>query len=184
MKKIIGSVGNSLSGSVLAAFLLATLVLTLPLLPTGCVSTPVVTDGVTNIVTTIDPVKLDSAKALVNATASDVFRRALAKSPEHAKEISGYVRGVGTAFCQVKSSGRFSPDDVFRAVDGATAGLQTGVSNDVITAKNLLLGLYRILWNDRLTVTVPGNKWPAAIVDVICDSIDQALRDSNQPGVK
>jgi hypothetical protein len=166
----------------LAALALALVVFTTP----GCVNTQVVdpTTGATNIVKTIDPEKLAQVQRVVEGVTSGVFRKAIANSPQHADEIASYVRAVGSAFCSVQASGKFSPQNIIDAVDAATAGLQSGVDDTIINGKNGLIALYQILWNDKLTVTVPGNKWPAAVVQTICGSIDRALKDSGRPGVQ
>lgn len=151
---------------------------------TGCVHTPVVTNGVTNIVTTIDPVKLDQVKAAVEPAAASVLRRAILNSPQHSAEIGNYGRAVGQALCKAVAKQSITPAAILAAIDVATQGLQSNVPPEVIDGKNAALALYRILWDDKLTILLPDNQWPNAVLSVFCDSIDLALKDAGQLGVK
>lgn len=154
-------------------------------LTSGCVHTPVVTDGVTNIVTTIDPAKLEKVKSAVDPVASSALRRAIKNSPQHAAEISAYARALGGVCCDAVASGSVSPGAIVAAGDRATANLQlANIPPEIIDAKNGLFALYLILWDDNLTIALPHNKWPVAVLGIFCDSIDRALKDSGQAGVK
>jgi len=151
----------------------------------GCVNTPVVgPNGQTNIVRTIDPVKLDKVKSTVEPIAASVIRRAIANSPQHSAEIANYVRAVGSVCCRAVASGQVSPDSLLKAADAATQGLQANVSADINKKKNGLLAFYNVMFDYALTVQIPANGWPDAVLQIFCDSIDRALRDSGQTGVK
>ena len=140
--------------------------------------------GFTNNVTVVDQQKLDIIRQSMNTIGSAVFSAAIRNSPNHAAEIGSYVRAIGTTFCNVQATGRFSPATLFPALEIATAQQQANVPPEIIVAKNGIKTLYQILFNDKLTVTVPENKWPAAVCDVICSACDQALRDAGQVGAK
>jgi hypothetical protein len=178
---------KSLKSKVLVALFVLALA-SFALLPTGCTTTTSVdSTGKTNTVTTIDPQKLESVKQIVNTTASAIFAEEIRKSPNHAAEISAYVRAIGSTFCAAKATKQFSPATLFPALETATAPLQAQVSQTsplVIIAKNGLKATYQLLWNDKLTVELKDNQWPAAVVDVICTAVDQSLRDAGQPGVQ
>jgi hypothetical protein len=155
------------------------------ILPTiGCVHTPVVTNGATNIVTTIDPVKLQKVERVVELNAASVVRRVINNSPQHSKEIADYARAVGSVFCQASANGQVSPEAIILAADQATQGLQAGVDPLIIDGKNGIESLYVLFFDDSLTVQLPDNKWPKAVCDTICNTIDKALKDAGQPGVK
>jgi hypothetical protein len=166
----------------LAAIGTVAVISTLMLGTQSCTTVPDVTG--TNFVTYIDPVKLAQVEAAIQPAASSVLRRAILNSPQHADEIAGYARAVGSVFCQTANTGQFSPSQVLAAADRATAGLQTSMPPEAIDGKNAALALYTILWNDKLTTNVPTNGWPYAVCNVFCRSIDQALKDAGKPGVQ
>lgn len=171
--------------SILSATVLAVAVLSVINLTTGCVHTPVVTNGVTNIVTTIDTNKLQQVQAAVEPAAASAIRRAILNSPQHAQEIGDYARAVGKSLCKAVSTQSISPNNIVSGVELATQGLQVqNLPPEVIDAKNALLAVYSILYNDKLTVQLPNNQWPYAVLQTICDSLDQALKDAGQTGIK
>jgi hypothetical protein len=138
---------------------------------------------VTNTVKVVDPIKLNKVAQTLQPLLSTVITRAIRNSPEHSAQIANYVRALGTAFYYVRSSQRFSPAEVLSAVDGATAGLQANVPQDIIDAKNAALSLYNVLLDDKLTVEVPANGWPMAIVNAFYNAIDIGLKDAGQNGI-
>lgn len=146
---------------------------------TGCKT---VTDG-TNVVTTIDPVKLQQAKDAIVPAASSVLRRAILRSPEHAVEIATYSRAVGTVFCRMAKSRTFDPAFLITEMDKATAPLQATAQPEIIDAKNAAVALYKIFLNDKLMVSLPENQWATAVCQLFCEAIDQALKDAGQPGI-
>lgn len=148
------------------------------LVHTGCATNP------TTGVKTIDPAKLAKVKLVVEPAGASVLRRAIVNSPQHSVEIGNYARAVGGAMCQAVGNQSFTPLTIANAVDQATQGLQANVSPDVIDAKNALLSLYAILYDDQLTVSLPNDQWPSAVLGIICDSVDLALKDAGQRGVK
>lgn len=125
-----------------------------------------------------DPAKTDKVKAAVEGTLAIALRRVVSADSE------AYLRTVGTVFCQMSSSGQFDPVFVADAVDRSTADLQGRADPLLIDAKDLLLVLYKINYADRFKYDLSGEKWPKNVADVVCTSIDQALKDSGRPGVK
>ncbi len=165
--------------SVLAAVaVIAAGVFTIPM-TTGCKS---VTNG-TNVVVVIDQQKLADVKAALDPVLASVLRRVILNSPDHAVEIAGYARSVGRAFVQIQTSRTFSPADVIKVVNDLTTGLQAGLPGEVIDAKNAAIALYKILWNDKLMVSIPNGGWMDAVSSVFEEVINQALVDSGQPGL-
>ena len=160
--------------------------ISLSIVLSGCVHTPVVgPNGQTNVVTTIDQNILGKVKLLVEPVLGSVIRRAILNSPQHSAEIGDYVRAAGRAVCGVSAKGQFTPEAVIGAVDQATQGLQIAhLPGELIDAKNATLNLYTLLLDDKLAVNIPKDQWAQAVLQIACDSIDQALRDSGQAGVK
>jgi hypothetical protein len=152
------------------------------LLPTttGCKTTTV--PGTTNVVTVLDPVKVQQIRDVVEPAASSVLRRAIARSPQHAVEIGNYARAIGKVFCQMNANNNFTPTYLVDAANAATAGLQEGVGQDIIDAKNAAIAIYKIAYGDQLTWQLPDKVWPKAVAGTICNSINQALLDSGQAG--
>lgn len=148
----------------------------------GCTTVPG-PDG-TNTVTVIDPVKLARVETILEPGVASVLRRALARSPQHGPEIANYARAFGGVFCQAQQNQQFSPDIILAAADAATMPLQTNAPPELIDGKNMALALYRLLWNDKLTVSVPTNGWPYAVCTLFCNSVDRGLKDAGYPGVK
>lgn len=149
---------------------------------TGCKT--VTQPGTTNIVTTIDPVRLQQIRDVVEPAASSVLRRAIANSPQHAEEIGMYARAVGSVFCKMDAANNFKPEYLIDAANTATAGLQVGVDQAIIDAKNAVIAVYKIAYSDQLTWQLPTNVWPRAVAGTLCNSINQALVDSGQAGCK
>lgn len=172
MKKLIAS---SVIGIAMLAMLASVSVVT-----TGCKTTTVGT----NVVTTLDPVKVQQIQDAIEPVFSAVLRRAIANSPQHAKEIGTYARAVGRVFCQMSANNNFTPTYLVDAANQATAGLQAGVDQTIIDAKNAVIAIYKIAYGDQLTWQLPNKVWPQAVASTICNSINQALQDSGQPGCK
>lgn len=151
----------------------------------GCTKSTLMVNGQTNIVTVIDPVKLQKVKSIVEPIASSVLRRAIHNSPQHAQEIGDYARAIGGAVCRATATGGVTPGEIEAAIDRATTGLQVAnLPPEVIDAKNGLIALYNVLWDDDLRIAIPNNGWANAVLSTICDSVDLALKDSGQTGVK
>jgi len=148
----------------------------------GCTTTTSVSNGVTNKVTIIDPVKIQQVSAAITPAASSVLRRAILRSPQHAQQIDDYARAVGNLFCNMRQTGQFDPGLLLVEANKLTGNLQTNLPPEVIDAKNSAIALYQILYADKLTVQLPTNAWPYAVSGVICDSISQALADVSASG--
>lgn len=163
---------------------LVALLFAVALIDTGCKTASSVTNGVTNTVTYVDPVRIQQAEAVIEPAASRVLRRAIKHSPEHAKEIGDYARAIGSIFCQMLDQNNFSVEYVVDAADKATQKFQGAASDDVIDAKNSAVALYKVFAADQLVWQLPNNQWLKSICAVFCNSIDTALKDSGQPGVR
>ena len=153
------------------------ILLALSAAPTGCTTT----GSGTNAVTVIDTNKLAQVQAVVEPLLSSVIRRVVANSPQHSVEIANYVGAVGGVCCQMTASNDFTPTYLIAALDKATAGLQTGVDQDIIDAKNAIVAIYKIAYSDQLTVSLGNGVWPRAVLGTLCDSVNQALSDSSLP---
>lgn len=151
---------------------------------TGCKTTTTVNpDGTTNVVKYVDPVKLQQAKDALEPAASSVLRRAIIRSPNHAKEIGDYARAVGTVFKQMVVNKNFTPEYLIDAANKATTKLQENAPAEVIDAKNAAIALYKIFLSDQVMVKIPDNQWQLAICQLFYESIDQALKDAGQAGI-
>lgn len=179
MKKLIASSIAGLSLIAMLAMLASVSVVT-----TGCKTTTTVTNGVTNVVTTLDPAKVQAIADIVEPAASSVLRRAIARSPQHAQEIGNYARAVGGVFCKMTANNNFTVTYLVDSANQATAGLQTGVDQDIIDAKNAVIAIYKVAAGDQLSWQLPNNVWLKAVANTICNSINQALLDSGQAGCK
>lgn len=154
--------------------------LTLSVVSTGCVTT---TDG-TNVVTTLDPVKVQQIQDAVEPVFSSVLRRAIANSPQHAAEIGNYARAVGGVFCKMEANNNFTPTYLIDAANQATAAHQANAPQEIIDAKNAVIAIYKIAYGDQLTWQLPDKVWPKAVASTICNVVNQALVDSGQTGCK
>ena len=171
--------------TVLGLLLAAVVTLSLTMMTTGCKTTEVINpDGSTNIVKVVDPVKLQQAKDALVPVVSSVLRRAIARSPEHAAEIGNYSRAIGQVFCKMVTEKKFTPDYLIDAADKDTQGLQANVPPEIIDMKNAAIALYKMFLSDQVMVAIPDNAWAMNVSQLFCESIDQALKDSGQAGVK
>ena len=149
---------------------------------TGCLF-PTTGSG-TNAVTTLDTNKLAQVQAVVEPLLSSVIRRVIANSPQHSAEIASYVGAIGSVCCQMTANNNFTPTYLVDALEKATAGLQLGVDQDIIDAKNAVVAIYKIAYADQLTVSLGNGVWPRAVLGTLCDSVNQALSDSGLPSTK
>ena len=168
MKKIITSLVSFTALAGLAALL------ALSAGTTGCTTT----GAGTNAVTAVDTNKLVQIQAVVEPLLSSVLRRVILNSPQHSAEIANYTRAVGAVCCQMTAGNNFTPTYLIDAINAATAGLQTGVDQDIIDGKNAIIAIYGIAYADKLTVSLGTNVWPRAVLGTLCDSINQALKDA------
>jgi len=169
----------TIGGGALALAVSLTLLTTALVTTTGCTT---VTTG-TNVVTVIDPVRLQQAKLAIEPAVSSVLRRVMLRSPQHVVEIGNYARAVGTVFCQMAANRNFSPAYLIAAADKATLDLQATAPPEIIDAKNAAIALYQIFLVDKLMVSLPRDQWQLAICQLFCESINQALKDAGQPGI-
>jgi hypothetical protein len=146
---------------------------------TGCKS-----PNGTNAPTTLDPAKVQQIADAVEPVMTVALRRAIANSPQHSAEIGNYARALGTVACDMQSGNNFSPSYLVDAVNKATAGLQAGVDPIILDVKDVIVAIYKIAYNDRMTWSLGTNIWPKAVCGAICDSVNQALLDSGLPGCK
>jgi hypothetical protein len=163
-----------------ASLTVLALMLALPVVSTGCKTTTVGT----NVVTTLDPVKVQQVQDAVEPVFSSVLRRAIANSPQHAAEIGNYARAVGGVFCKMEANNNFTPTYLIEAANQATAGLQNNAPQEIIDAKNAVIAIYKIAYGDQLTWQLPDKVWPKAVASTICNVVNQALIDSGQAGCK
>lgn len=132
-----------------------------------------------------DAQNTENVKAALTPVMASVVHRVIENSPEHSEQIAAYMRAVGKVCCEAQSTGQIGPYSLIYAVDAATAPLLAeGVSPDIIDAKNVLLALYRIQYADRYNAELSPEKWPYHVLALICDSVDQGLKDAGKAGCK
>lgn len=131
-----------------------------------------------------DPVKTEKVKAAIEPIVSSAVRRVVASNPKHSDEIALYLRAVGGAVCSISDTGEASPETLIAAIDAATVNLQAGVDPEIIDGKNAIIAVYKILYADRFKAELPPDEWPKNVCDVICQAIDQGLKDAGKPGVR
>lgn len=156
----------------------ALLVIPLMLAVSGCHTTQI-DPNTGQPVKVFDPVKTANVKAASEAFVTTVARRIAAK-PKN--EI--YIRTVGAVFCTASTTGHLDPLVIESMLEQALADKLQDVDPLVIDAKNFLLALYRINYGNRFNAELSPEKWPKNVADVICNSVDTALKDLGKPGVK
>ena len=159
---------------------------------TGCTTTKreVVTrpDGTlaTNIVKVPDKVKTEQVKDVSEAVVKVAMRRALQQFPNEAENIALYARAAGGVFCDMKATGKFSPETLEAGIYALV--LPEITNKEALTylqdARDLMLLTYRSFWRQRFEAELNPDKWPAVVAEIFCDSIDQGLKDSGRIGVK
>jgi len=163
--------------------LLAVTMLAMLALPVA-VTTGCITPNGTNAPTTLDPAKVQQIVDALEPVMTVALRRAIANSPHQALEIGNYARALGSVACDMQAGDNFSPSYLVNAVNTATSGLQNGVDPIIMDVKDVVIAIYKIAYNDRMTWSLGTNVWPRAVCGAICDSVNQALLDSEQPGCK
>jgi hypothetical protein len=130
----------------------------------------------------LDTATLSKIETALEPVVSGATRRALKNSPHHSAEIASYMRSVGGVFCLMQSSGQFEPAFLVDLADKIGA---PQLSDDmVIDIKNAAIAIYKIAWGDRFHADVPADQWPGLVAKLICQSIDQGLKDAGQPGIQ
>lgn len=132
---------------------------------------------------TIDIVKVDQAKALIEPVAAGALRRALQNSPEHAPKLAQYAASVAGVFCTMTLSNSFQPEfliaEVDKFADPELAKIGDGYLVDI---KNTAIGLYKVFYGDRFRAEVPPDQWLHLVCEFFCDAITQGLTDAGYPG--
>jgi hypothetical protein len=147
---------------------------------TGCKSVNPATG-----VSEFDQAKTEKVKAAIAPLITGPIRRVLAKNPQHAAEISNYIRSVGEVFCLMDSQKKFSPEFLVDQLNKLTAPAIVGINDELIlSARDAVIALYKINYADRFNAELPPDQWPAQVANLLCGAIDQALKDSGQPGIK
>ena len=154
---------------------------------TGCKTSQVTTgpDGVlvTNIV--IDVARTEQVKDVAKTITGSAMRHVMQAFPKDGDEIAKYARAVGGVLCNIKATGQFDPVDLEAAV--ANLVLPQVTSPDALLwvqdARDSVLLIYKTFYRKRFTAELPSNEWPGAVAEVLCDSINTALKDSGRPGV-
>lgn len=131
----------------------------------------------------VDPVKVSQARAIIEPVAAGAIRRVILNSPEHAPEIARYAAAVAGVFCTMSLSNEFAPEflvtQLDRFADPELAKISDGYLIDV---KNAGVGVYKLLWGDRLRAEIPATNWLHAVCELFCESISQGLSDAGYPG--
>lgn len=133
-----------------------------------------------------DPVKTQNVKDALQAPIERAAARIIVNSPQHSAEIAKYFAAVGLVFCEMKDSGQFDPTTLLAGLDRA---LPANVGSDetfqyLLDFKSAAAALYKQFWNDRFRAELPPDQWPYQVADLFCASIDQALKDAGQPGIR
>lgn len=151
------------------------------LLGSGCTTTTY--DPVTGWpVKTFDPVKTEKVKAALELPITGGIRRVINNSPNHSAEIGAYFAAVGRVFCSMQEQKAFDP----LYLVGEINAIATPDINDetILDIKDSLISLYRIFYADRFRAELSPEKWPYHVADLMCQSIDTALLNTGQPGIR
>jgi hypothetical protein len=135
----------------------------------------------------VDLVKLQQVKDAVTPIAASGVRRVILNSPEHSEELASYFRAIGGIFCAMSDTGEFSPVTLITAVDNATMAYQLQLQGDeqiAIDVKNAVIAIYKIYYGDRFKAELPPESWVKNLSDVLCESINQGLKDAGKTGCK
>lgn len=135
----------------------------------------------------VDVVKVQQVKDAITPVAASAVRRVILNSPEHSDELAVYFRSLGSVFCAMSDTGEFSPVTLITAVDNATLPYQLQLQGDeqiAIDIKNAVVAVYKIYYGDRFKAELPPDSWVKNLADLLCDSINQGLKDAGKPGIK
>lgn len=129
-----------------------------------------------------DPVTTTQVKAALQPAVSDVLRRILVNSPEHAtNSIAPYFRQVGGIFCKMVATKQFSPNFLIEELKTVRVpDIGDGASTLAI---NTAVGLYSIFYVSKHTVDLSEEQWGYHLSDFFCAAIDRGLRDAGHEGI-
>jgi len=134
-----------------------------------------------------DPVKTAKIHEAVKPILQTAVSQIIARNTNDAVVISGYFRGVAEVFCQMDRDKQFSPESLAQQVGERLNGVISSLKPDqqlwILTAKNLIVALYGIRFADRNNADIPEDGYLSFLSKLFCQSIDQGLKDSGQPGV-
>jgi hypothetical protein len=127
-----------------------------------------------------DPVKTAQVKAALEPVVIGGFGVLLQDKPRS----GDYLRAFGGVFCQMASSGNFTPEYLIDAANKATLPLQAGADPLILLAKDTTIALYKLNYGQRFIAELPESEWPRHVADLFCETIDRALKNAGQAGVK
>jgi len=131
-----------------------------------------------------DPVRTEKVTAAAQTLVTVSLRAVLAnQSPGTRVKLGNYYRAVGSVFCQMEAEGKFSPDFLIGSLNNATAGLQSGLDQDVLAIKDGIIALYQGFYADRFNAELDPEKWPIFVARTMCASVNTALVDTGLPPV-
>jgi len=131
-----------------------------------------------------DPIKTDQVKAALAPFVTTGIRAVIANNPRHRDELGTYFRGVGTVFCRMHETGQFSADYIYEEIGKLVAPKIAEADPLLLAAKDAAVSLFLIFYADRFRAELPPDAWPAHVSELVCQSIDTALKDSGLPGVR
>lgn len=144
--------------------------------------------------TTLNPVtnqeefskeKTQALKAAVQGPVTSALTIAFIKNPSETN-IQTYFRSVGGVFCDIKQTTNFNPSSVvLRINDIALPKIKDGDLRIVVTSvKDSLIALYTVFYAQKINVPAVESSYLYNISDVICGSVDTALKNAGKPGIE
>ena len=119
---------------------------------------------------TIDIVKIEKVKTVIESSVTVVVARVVKKN----KDTAPYFSAAASVFCKMKETKQFSPEYLVDALNVATTGLIT--NQDVNDSKILIVALYKITMSDKGRSDVSEDIFLTSLVEVLCNSIKEGVK--------
>jgi hypothetical protein len=156
----------------------------LALAGTACKTARAITnpDGTTITNKVYDPVKTEQTEAAIEPAISLGFHVLFLKNKTHAPEIAKYLSGARDIFCQMEKDRQFSYAYLVAQADKLGTPELVKVLGDenglyLLTAKELLLSLYRIHLAAKGNVALSDEEWGFHTAKVFCASFTTSLKN-------
>lgn len=129
-------------------------------------------------------VQTDALKAAVQGPVTTSLTIVLVNNTND-KNLETYVRSLGGVFCQIKTDKNFDPTYVANQI----ANLELPKISDsntriiVTSVKDSLIALYKVFYAQNVNVKADPEGYLYNISDILCQSVDIALKNAGKPGV-
>lgn len=108
-----------------------------------------------------------------------------ADPPNSSENVYHYFRQFGGIFCGMSTNGNFTPEYLVSQIPVSPLGQDPLVhSSYMLEVKEVIVGLYRIAYRDRIRAELPAVEWIVKIADTFCETVDRGIKKTGKQGIK